>query len=144
MAPQMHLKSLERFPFNAVLLPWNYPISKNGDSREGFHKLLVLCVERQVAIQTTKSLARRPWTGNDHTADTWYEPLSGKSDIDRAVTWCLSYQGIFLNTVGDARTLHTVLESASRQKTRPSDDEMEAMVVDREMQLIFSRADMIS
>ena len=35
-APQMHLKSLERFPFDAVLLPWNYLLSKNEDYNRSF------------------------------------------------------------------------------------------------------------
>lgn len=141
-APQMHLKSLERFPFDSVLLPWNYQLSRNGDYGAGFARLLALCAERQIAVQTIKSMARRPWSGNAHTADTWYEPLSGESDIDRAVSWCLSHEGIFLNTVGDVRTLPIVLESASRPGPRPGDAEMEAMVVDREMRLIFSEGAM--
>jgi aryl-alcohol dehydrogenase-like predicted oxidoreductase len=143
MAPQMHLKSLERFSFDAVLLPWNYTLSRNGDYGEGFSRLLALCAQRQIAVQTIKSIARRPWSANVHTADTWYEPLSDESDIDRAVNWCLSHEGIFLNTVGDARTLHIVLESASRQGPRPSDGEMDAMGVDREMRLIFSESAMV-
>ncbi len=142
-APQMHLKSLERFPFDTVLLPWNYQLSKNADYRDGFFRLLALCTERGVAVQTIKSIARRPWSGNARTADTWYEPLAGEGDIDRAVRWCLSHEGIFLNTVGDARTLPMVLESASRQGPRPGDDEMEAMAVDREMRLIFSGEAMV-
>jgi aryl-alcohol dehydrogenase-like predicted oxidoreductase len=143
MAPQMHLKSLERFPFDSVLLPWNYLLSKNSDYRDGFLKLLALCAEREVAVQTIKSLARRSWSGNAHTADTWYEPLSSESDIDRAVNWCLSHEQVFLNTVGDARALRMVLDSASRRGQRPGDGEMEAMAVDRDMGLIFSEGGMI-
>ena len=128
--------------FDSVLLPWNYQLSKNGDYGAGFFRLLALCAERQIAVQTIKSMARRPWSGNARTADTWYEPLSDESDIDRAVSWCLSHEGIFLNTVGDVRTLPIVLESASRPGPRPGDSEMEAMVVDREMELIFSEGAM--
>jgi aryl-alcohol dehydrogenase-like predicted oxidoreductase len=142
-APQMHLASLERFPFDSVLLPWNYRLSRNDDYRDGFFRLLALARERGIAVQTIKSVARRPWSGRDHTADTWYEPLSDRQDIERAVSWCLSHEGIFLNTVGDAATLLLVLESASQARGRPGDDQMEAMVRDREMGLIFSEGAML-
>jgi len=143
LAPQMLLKSLERFPFDAVLLPWNYRLSRNDDYREAFFRLLALASERRIAVQTIKSIARRPWSGRARTADTWYEPLSKERDIDRAVSWCLSHEGIFLNTVGDARTLPVVLKSASRAQPRPGDDEMDAMVTDREISLIFSQGAML-
>jgi aryl-alcohol dehydrogenase-like predicted oxidoreductase len=142
-APLMHLASLERFPFDTVLLPWNYPLSNNEDYRQSFFKLLARCTEREVAVQTIKSLARRPWSGNVQTADTWYEPLSSEPDIDCAVRWCLSHDRVFLNTVGDGRALPMVLESANRQGPRPGEGEMEAMAVDREMGLIFSEGGMI-
>jgi aryl-alcohol dehydrogenase-like predicted oxidoreductase len=142
-APLMHLASLERFPFDTVLLPWNYPLSKDEDYRKGFFKLLARCAEREVAVQTIKSLARRPWSENVHTADTWYEPLSSDLDIDRAVRWCLSHEQVFLNAVGDGRMLPAVLESANRQGPRPSEEEMEAMALDSEMGLIFSEGGMV-
>jgi aryl-alcohol dehydrogenase-like predicted oxidoreductase len=143
LAPHMHLKSLERFPFDAVLLPWNYRLSRNDDYREAFFRLLAVASERRIAVQTIKAIARRPWSGRARTADTWYEPLSDKRDIDRAVSWCLSHEGIFLNTVGDARTLPVVLESASGARPRPGDDEMDAMVTDQEMSLIFANGAML-
>ncbi len=142
-APWMHLKSLERFPFDSVLVPWNFPLSRIDDYGKGFFKLLGLCGERQIAVQTIKSLARRPWSGHDRTADTWYEPLSDESDVVRAVNWCLSHGSIFLNTVGDVPRLRMVLESASHPGPRPNDAEMEAMVTDREMGLIYAGGDMI-
>jgi aryl-alcohol dehydrogenase-like predicted oxidoreductase len=143
LAPQMHLLSLERFPFDAVLLPWNYRLSRNDNYREAFFRLLAVARMRRIAVQTIKSIARRPWSGRARTAATWYEPLSEGQDIDRAVSWCLSHEGIFLNIVGDALTLPAVLESAGRMRPRPGDDEMDAMVTDREISLIFSEGAML-
>ena len=142
-APWMHLKSLERFPFDSVLVPWNYPLSRISGYGEGFFRLLELCSERRIAVQTIKSMARSPWSGGSHTADTWYRPLSDERDIARAVDWCLSHKSLFLNTTGDVPTLRMVLESASRRGSRPADPEMEAMVADRQMEVIFSGGSMI-
>ena len=138
------MKSLERFPFDAVLLPWNFPLSKNGAYAADFSRLTALCAKLQVAVQTIKSVALRPWEGPLRSADTWYEPLTLHEDIGRAVSWVLSHEGIFLNTVGDAATLPEVLAAASHPAPRPSDSEMELMVATRGMKLIFSENDMVT
>jgi len=57
-----------------------------------------------------------------------------------AVNWLLSYEGIFLNTVGDATTLPKVLETASHPGPRPSDREMERTITTKEMELIFTQS----
>jgi aryl-alcohol dehydrogenase-like predicted oxidoreductase len=142
-APEMHLRSLERFPFDSVLLPWNYVLWKNDGYRAGFSELVSTCAKRGVAVQTIKSTARRPWSGRAPSADTWYEPLSGNDDIARAVDWCLSHGSIFLNTTGDVPTLETVLEAASRKGPKPTDADMEEMVAGSGMEPIFSGGAMI-
>jgi aryl-alcohol dehydrogenase-like predicted oxidoreductase len=144
IAPRMHMKSLERFPFDSVLLPWNYLLSKNVEYAAGFSRLTALCAERQIAVQAIKSIARKPWAGRERTATTWYEPLTGWEDISKAVSWLLSHEGIFLNTVGDATILPKVLEAASHPGPRPSDREMERMVAAQEMELIFTESDTIT
>ena len=42
-------------------------------------------VKLQVAVQTIKSVALRPWEGPLRSADTWYEPLTLHEDIGKAV-----------------------------------------------------------
>ena len=114
------MKSLERFPFDAVLLPWNYPLSKHAEYAADFFQLTALCARLHVAVQTIKSLAFRPWEGRARSADSWHEPLTLQDDIDRAVSWVLSHEGIFLNTVSDAATLPKVLAAASNPTPRPT------------------------
>jgi hypothetical protein len=76
--------------------------------------LLATCQERNVAVQTIKSIAYQPWLGQEHTRTTWYEPLEDQKDIDMAVWWVLGRPGIFLDTVGDINLLPRVLDAASR------------------------------
>lgn len=96
-----HRRSLERFDFDSVLLPCNYITLRNPYYAEQFQAILATCQERNVAVQTIKSIAYKPWMGRTHTHSTWYEPLSEQQDIDLAVHWVLGQPGIFLNTVGD-------------------------------------------
>src|SRR5262249_38268683 len=82
---------------------------------------VAICLERNVAVQTIKSIARGPWATSDRTHTTWYQPLEDQADIDRAVHYVLGVPGIFLNTVGDLRLLPKVLDAASRFERRPTD-----------------------
>jgi predicted aldo/keto reductase-like oxidoreductase len=136
----MHQKSLERFAFDSVLLPYNYVMMQNSQYAADFEALLEMCKERDVAFQTIKSIARGPWGDQPRTRTTWYEPLESQEDIDAAVHWVLRRDELFLNTVGDIHLLPKVLDAASRfdPDDVPSDDEMQRMLQKREMTPIFA------
>src|SRR5439155_13329792 len=70
----MHLRSLERFPFDSVLLPYNYPMMQNAAYARDFEELMSVCNERKIAVQTIKAVTRSPWGEKEHTHLTWYEP----------------------------------------------------------------------
>jgi hypothetical protein len=103
---------------------------QNSYYAANFGALYRTCRERNVAIQTIKSIARRPWLGRPHTRATWYEPLQEQNDIDLAVWWALSRPGVFLDSVGDVSLLPKVLDAASRF-TGPPDDAAMTELVDR-------------
>jgi aryl-alcohol dehydrogenase-like predicted oxidoreductase len=123
-----HRRSLERFDFDSVLLPYNYITMQNSYYAENFNALVATCQQRNAAVQTIKSIAYKPWMGRAQTRSTWYEPLEDQKDIDLAVHWVLGRPGIFLNTVGDIHVLPKVLDAASRFESAPSDEEMQALV----------------
>ncbi|MEX1103077.1 MAG: aldo/keto reductase, partial [Dehalococcoidia bacterium] len=62
---EMHLRSLARFAFDSVLLPYNFSMSRQPDYAADFDALIRVCRERGVAIQTIKSVARRRWQEGD-------------------------------------------------------------------------------
>jgi aryl-alcohol dehydrogenase-like predicted oxidoreductase len=123
-----HRRSLDRFDFDSVLLPYNYATMQNAYYRENFEALLQTCQERNVAAQTIKSIAMRPWMDHDHTRTTWYQPLESPDDIDLAVWWAMGRHGIFLNSVGDVDLLPLVLDAAARYKRAASDEDVKAML----------------
>lgn len=123
-----HRRSLERFDFDSVLLPFNYLTMQLPYYAENFDALTATCRERNVAVQTIKSIAVRPWRGRPRTYTTWYEPLESQDDIDLAVWWVLGRPGVFLNTVSDVHLLPRVLNAASRFESRPGDEEMKELV----------------
>jgi aryl-alcohol dehydrogenase-like predicted oxidoreductase len=133
----MHRRSLARFDFDSVLLPYNYFMAQDERYRGVFEELLATCRQRRVAVQVIKSLARGPWATTERTHTTWYQPLEAQGDIDRAVHWALDIPDIFLNTAGDLTLLPKVLDAASRFTRRPADDEMGAMLASTRMTSLF-------
>ncbi|HMJ39890.1 MAG TPA: aldo/keto reductase [Verrucomicrobiae bacterium] len=123
-----HRRSLERFDFDSVLLPYNFVTMQLPYYAENFEALARTCAGRKVAIQTIKSIALRPWLGRERTRSTWYQPLEAQADIDLAVWWALGRPGIFLNTVGDVDVLPRVLDAAERFEKRPADADMATML----------------
>jgi aryl-alcohol dehydrogenase-like predicted oxidoreductase len=113
----MHKKSLEHFDFDSVLLPYNYWMMQNPQYTADFEMLLAMCQERNVAVQTIKSITRGPWGDKAQNRATWYEPFEEQEDIDRVVHWALNRPGVFLNTAGYIDLLPKVLAAASRAET---------------------------
>src|SRR5579863_9158210 len=122
-----HRRSLERFDFDSVLLPYNFVTMQNAYYADNFNALYETCRERRVAVQTIKAIALRPWAGRPRTRATWYEPLEKQDDIDLAVWWALSRPGVFLNSVGDLDLLPRVLDAASRHTAAPDDSAISAL-----------------
>jgi aryl-alcohol dehydrogenase-like predicted oxidoreductase len=125
----MHRMSLERFPFDSVLLPVNFTLLGDPAYRADVEELIAICERDRVAVQTIKAIARRRWS--DDAADprhAWYEPLADEGAISRAVRYVLSDPRLFLITSSDYRHLPAIVETASGPLDRPSDDELAADV----------------
>jgi predicted aldo/keto reductase-like oxidoreductase len=118
-AAAMHRRSLERFDFDSVLLPYNY----------------LMTSERRLASLTAAD--RSSAQDVEPTPNTWYPPLTAQEDIDQAVHWVLGNEAVFLNTVGDMRLLPRVLDAASRFHTPPAEDAMREQVARLQMIPVF-------
>ena len=134
----MHLRSLKAFDFASVLLPYNYVMQRESKYMNDFEKLVKLCEERNVAVQTIKSLMRGPWGAADRNYSVWYQPLTEQADIDRAVHWVIGRPNVFLNTTGDITILPKLLDAASRYQARTPDAAMTEMLEERQMSSMFA------
>lgn len=132
-----HLRSLERFDFDSVLLPYSYIMMQDPHYAAAFERIAAVCAERNVAVVTIKSIARRPWWGRERTRSTWYQPFEDQSDIDAAVHWALARPGIFLASVGDIHLLPKVLDAASRFVSAPTEKTMQEQRTQLEMLPLF-------
>ncbi len=79
---RMHLRSLERFPFASVLLPYSYVALTDADYRDDVEELLGVCAANEVAVQTIKGVSRRRWRDDDEQRRfAWYEPLTEEAPL---------------------------------------------------------------
>ena len=124
--PGMHLRSLAEFDFDSVLFPYNFVLLQNPAYRADVELLRTMCAQRNVAMQTIKSIARGRWPDPDQPHFSWYEPLTDSDAVARAVRYVLATDDLFLNTSSDARLLPLVLAAAEGDMVLPSDDVMQA------------------
>lgn len=134
-----HRESLERFPFDSVLFPYNATQLAGEEYARDAEALIALCEKRGVAIQTIKAITLGPWPGErPATPTTWYQPLTEQQDIDLCVRFVLSRPGLFLNTASDIDLLTKILEAADRGGPPPSAEEMNDLIRRREMAPLFA------
>jgi predicted aldo/keto reductase-like oxidoreductase len=140
--PRMHLRSVARYDFDSVLLPWNFVLAQIPEYVADFEALASNCHAANRPIQTIKSITAAPWANGERgDAPTWYRPLREQADIDRAVAWVLGRSDVYLNTVGDIALLPKVLDAAARfssgQLAPAPDASMHDMLAQREMASLF-------
>jgi len=130
MAPRMHLRSLDRFPFDSVLAPLNPLMMANEPYARDFEALRARCAEGGVALQTIKSIARRRWPKDVEPDRTcWYQPLESPEAIERAVHFALSHEDVFVNSASDLALLPHILAAGERYRAAPP---AEGLAEDRE------------
>lgn len=136
--PGMHLRSLERFDFDSVLFPYNFTMLQSDAYRTDVESLLTVCAERNVAVQTIKSVAKRRWPSDSTDPRfSWYQPLPEGEAIGHAVDYVLGRQQLFLNTSSDSRLLRPILEAALGHGPVPDDAVMQADVETHGISALF-------
>ncbi len=142
--PGMHLRSLERFPYDSVLFPYNFPLLLDAAYRAAVEALLAVCDEQDVAVQTIKSIARRRWSDpaspEARAAHSWYEPLRDAGAIGRAVRYVLSRPALFLDSSSEFEVLRAVLQAADAPTPVPTDAELHEDMASLAMAPLFDGA----
>jgi hypothetical protein len=107
--------------------------------------LLALCAERNVAIQTIKSIARRRWTeakpATGEKRQSWYEPLTDPHAISRAVRFVLGRARLFIDSSSAIDQLPHVL-AAAETTGAPDDQDLAADVSSFDMAPLFDGAEL--
>ena len=111
--PEIHRRSLERFPFDSVLLPVQLRPDAGSALRGDFDALAAVCAERNVALQTIKSLASRRWDGRADRRDVVRAAARPGRHRPRGALGPRQPEA-FLITTGDVEILPRLLDAAER------------------------------
>jgi aryl-alcohol dehydrogenase-like predicted oxidoreductase len=118
LAPSVHLEALRRHPFDTVLTPFNYALSRRPAYLRDFDALAEETQGRDVGLMLIKAVARNLWREGDQRYDTWYEPLDDQRRVDAAVAYALARPGVTgLATAGDVRLLPLFVEAERRRSS---------------------------
>jgi aryl-alcohol dehydrogenase-like predicted oxidoreductase len=118
-APAVHLEALRRFPFETVLTPYSYALSRYADYLRDFDALVQEIQVQDAGLLLIKAAARNLWkTGEPHRHTTWYEPLDEQMEIDAAVTFALARdEATGICSPSDVELLPMVIEAERRADT---------------------------
>jgi aryl-alcohol dehydrogenase-like predicted oxidoreductase len=133
----MHARSLERFDYDSVLLPYNFVQLEDAQYRADVEHLLGVCAERRVAVQAIKAVARRRWSDSTESHQSWYEPLPPGDALEHAVRFVLDREQLFLLSSADTTVLRAILTAASTAAESPTTEDLRADVAEAGMQALF-------
>ena len=133
-APAVHLEALRRHPFDTVLTPWNYILSRDEGYRRDFDALVEEIQAQDAGLMTIKTISRRNWPAggaDGHRRSTWYEPFEEGEVIDAAVSFVLGYEQITgIAMVGDVDLMPRMLAAEPRRTSRGEAEEVLANTPD--------------
>jgi aryl-alcohol dehydrogenase-like predicted oxidoreductase len=115
-APAVHREALRRFPFETVLTPYHYRLTRYADYLRDFEALVEEVRRQDAALLLIKAVARNQWrTGEAPRFTTWYEPLDEQRTIDAAMAFALARrEATGLCTASDVRLLPMQIEAERR------------------------------
>jgi aryl-alcohol dehydrogenase-like predicted oxidoreductase len=115
-APAVHLEALRRFPFDTVLTPFNYRLSRYPEYLRHFEALVEEVRAQDAGLMLMKAVARNLWrAGEERRFTTWYEPLDEQEAIDAAMAFALARrEATGICTASDVRLVPMQIEAERR------------------------------
>ena len=140
-APAVHREALRRFPFETVLTPYNYRLTRFPEYRRDFEALAEEIRAQDAALMLIKAVARNLWrAGQERRYGTWYEPLDEQRAIDAAMAFALGRpEATGLCTAGDVRLVPMQIEAERRAPRMSPEDAAAAMEQIPELEPPFLR-----
>ena len=123
-APATHLEALARHPFDTVLTPWNFILSRDEGYRGDFEALADEVRRQDAGLMIIKTISRRNWPveGEERYA-TWYEPFDRQQQIDAALAFVLSHEAVTsIAMVGDVSLMPMLIEAERNRQELSAED----------------------
>ncbi len=123
-APATHLEALRRFPFDAVLTPYNFRLAQDQRYQQNVDALLEEISAQDVGLRVIKAGARSLWKASESpTHTTWYEPLVEQRLVTAAVAFVLARPEVAgICTAGDVRLLPLFIQAERELRSTSVED----------------------
>jgi len=111
---RVHLKALQMFDFDGLLLPINAAAIAHPAPENDFRPVLKAARDHNIGITAIKAVSRRRYPG-ERTFNTWYLPSSTKEEIEMFVNFALSQEGVTTYSLaGDIKLWPMILEAGRK------------------------------
>lgn len=138
-APSVLYNALQYYPFDSVLVPWNWSMMQDERYKTDFFRLSDACRESRTALQIIKTVCRGPWPeGTEPKLNTWYEPMTEQEDIDTAISWAMNLSHAFINSAAEISLLEKIIRAAGENRRSVNDEEMALRAEKMGMKNLFS------
>jgi len=107
-------EALKRFNFETVMFPLNFVTHAHFDPQNDYRAVLGLSKDRGIGAIAIKAVAKNRWGTQEHTYETWYEPLDEQREIDLALWFTLSHPITTAVLPSELRLWPKVIDAAER------------------------------
>lgn len=124
LAAATHLEALRGWPFDTVLTPYSYRLTKEDGFTRDFEALVEEVKAQDVGLMLIKHMARNLWRDDTEPRyATWYEPLDEQRHIDAAVAFALARrEATGICTAGDVRLLAAIVDAERRASSLAAEE----------------------
>ena len=124
---RIHLKALELFDFDVLLLPVNITSNITPDPVNNYWNVLEQAVKKDVGITAIKAIQKGRWKG-EQKYHTWYEPFDYQEAITDTINFTLSQEGVTTYSLAGEPTLWDMMLEAGKTFKKLSKDEQEGLI----------------
>lgn len=120
-------EAFSRYPFDSVL----FPVSFSSMLNNGFgRRIMETAQKHRAAALAIKGLAKQTWAADDTRKDhskCWYEPLSSRDDLMRALRWTLSQPITAMIPPGERYQFFFALDALNEGLGPVSDEDLQIL-----------------
>ncbi len=89
------LRALEKFDFDTILIPVTAISMIHPTPENDFRPILRIARDRDIGVIAIKAIAMRRWRQDEQRIyQTWYRPFDNEEDIQKAINYTLSQEGV--------------------------------------------------
>jgi len=126
---RVHMKALEMFEFDSLLLPVSASCLAFPSPANDFRPVLKMALDRGVGIIAIKAISKSRWASSESKRyNTWYEPAVDQREVEMLVQFTLSQEGVTTYSMPCDVTLWPMVLKAGEKFRKLSEEEQRKVI----------------